>query len=141
MNQFSNDSMRQPIGVVEEKDLDGEITYSGNYGLELILDCHLCDKTAFTKKSIKKYFKKLVPLLKMQAGDQYFQRFSEHISTAIQFILTSNITVHTDTSMKEDYKVFVNIFSCKDFDTGIAKTFTQEWFKAKLVGSHLIYRH
>ncbi len=58
-------------------------------------------------------------------------------TTAIQFIKTSNITIHTLDLLK---KVYLNIFSCKDFDPEIVKQFTEEWFKGKIVNNHVIER-
>ena len=58
-------------------------------------------------------------------------------TTAVQFILTSNITIHT-LDMLEN--VYINIFSCKDFDADVARGFSEEWFKGKIVNSQLIER-
>ena len=48
-------------------------------------------------------------------------------TSAVQFILTSTIVVHTLDLMKT---VYVNIFSCKTFDTGDAARFTARWFNS-----------
>ena len=58
-------------------------------------------------------------------------------TTAVQFILTSNIVIHTLDLLGA---VYVNIFSCKDFDPKIAADFTANWFKGKIVNSHFIDR-
>ena len=49
-------------------------------------------------------------------------------TTAIQFILTSNITIHT---LDLTGIAFVNIFSCKDYDPKLAEEFTVKFFEAK----------
>ena len=49
-------------------------------------------------------------------------------TTAIQFILTSNITIHTLDILGE---VYVNLFSCKDYDIKSAQDFTLRFFGAK----------
>jgi S-adenosylmethionine/arginine decarboxylase-like enzyme len=46
----------------------------------------------------------------------------------VQFISTSDIVVHTLDVLE---KAFINIFSCKTFDKGIAAEFTKEYFDAK----------
>ena len=46
-------------------------------------------------------------------------------TSAVQFILTSTIVIHTLDLMKSAY---VNIFSCKKFDTDDAARFTARWF-------------
>ena len=49
-------------------------------------------------------------------------------TSAVQFILTSNITIHTLDLLKAAY---INIFSCKQFDKEVAEKITKEWFAAK----------
>ena len=121
----------------------------GSYGKELIIDMHNCEPSTFTRKSIKKYFKFLCDKINMKAEklcwwDDYgiepqLQQTEPHTkgTTAVQFILTSNITIHTLDILKN---VYINIFSCKDFDTEIAIQFSEEWFKGKVVNSHIIER-
>ena len=119
------------------------------YGKELILDLHECDPSTFTRKSIKKFFKELCELIDMEREklcwwDDYGvlpeeQETEPHLkgTTAIQFIKTSNITIHTLDLLKS---VYLNIFSCKDFEPEIVKQFTEEWFKGKIVNNHIIER-
>ena len=120
-----------------------------SYGKELILDIHNCDTSTFTRKSIKKYFKELCTLINMERcklcwWDDYGvpleeQETEPHLkgTTAIQFIKTSNITMHTLDLMEN---VYLNIFSCKDFDSDIVKKFSEQWFKGRIVNSHIIER-
>lgn len=120
-----------------------------SYGKELIIDLHNCDSTTFTRKSIRKFFKLLCELIDMEAEklcwwDDYglapeFQQTEPHTkgTTAVQFILTSNITIHTLDLLEN---VYINVFSCKDFDADIAMKFSEEWFKGKVVNSQLIER-
>ncbi len=119
------------------------------YGYELIIDLHKCDPSTFNRKSIKEYFKKLCDLIDMQRCELYFwddletpeneKQISPHTkgTSAIQFILTSNITIHTLDLLE---KVFVNIFSCKEFDSEIAKKFTSEWFSGEVINFHFMAR-
>ena len=119
------------------------------YGKELIIDLHICDSSTFTRKSIRKYFRLLCEQIEMKPEklcwwDDYgmeseFQQTESHTkgTTAIQFILTSNITIHTLDLLNN---VYINIFSCKDFDTDVARRFSEEWFKGKIVNSHIIER-
>ncbi len=119
------------------------------YGQELILDLHDCDMTTFTRESIKQYFIDLCDLIGMQRQDLHFwddegvpeedRQTLPHTSgiSAVQFILTSNITIH---ALDLTGKVYVNIFSCKDFDDAAAATHTKEWFKGKIAGMNFIER-
>ena len=120
-----------------------------SYGKELIIDIHNCDPSTFTRKSIRKYFKLLCKQIDMEPEklcwwddhgiEPDLQQTEPHTkgTTAVQFILTSNITIHTLDILKN---VYINIFSCKDFDTEIAMQFSEEWFKGKVVNSHIIER-
>lgn len=113
------------------------------YGKELILDMHDC--TVFDKHNIENYFKQLCELIDMEACDVHFWISEEDEekdpktfgTSAIQFILTSNITIHTLPLLK---KVFINIFSCKDFDTVIAMRFTMEFFNGTIVQAKVVDR-
>ncbi len=133
------DSMRQHVGMIEGKDLDGDPTYSGNYGLEVMVDCLGCDPVTFSQASIRKYFTALIKLIKMERGRPplFYYNKEARTTTAVQFILTSNITVHIDKPAKS---VHVNIFSCKNYDEYAAQIFTQEWFKAGRAAWHKVYR-
>ena len=113
-----------------------------NYGKELIIDLHNCNIQRFTRKSLKKYFKEVCELIKMQRAKLVFwddvgvpedeRQTLPHTTgtSAVQFILTSSITIHALSKMK---RVYVNIFSCKGFDSVLARKFTINWFEGKLV--------
>lgn len=119
------------------------------YGYELILDLHHCDSTTFNRKSIRKYFQLLCEQIDMTRCKLHFwddvgvspeeQQTSPHTkgTSAVQFILTSSIVIHTLDLMDA---VYLNIFSCKVFDKEKAENFSKEWFKAKECRSHFIER-
>ena len=109
------------------------------YGEELILDLHGCNSARFNRLDIQKYCEALCELIKMERCDLYFwddvgvaeDECQAHPKTkgtsAVQFILTSTIVIHTLDLMDA---VYVNIFSCKDFDTNEAARFTATWFES-----------
>jgi S-adenosylmethionine decarboxylase len=119
------------------------------YGKELILDVHNCDPSTFTRKSIRKYFKLLCQKIDMKAEklcwwddhglEPEYHQTEPHTrgTSAVQFILTSNITVHTLDILKN---VYINVFSCKDYDSEVVMKFSEEWFKGKIVNSQIINR-
>ncbi|MCK5610029.1 S-adenosylmethionine decarboxylase [Candidatus Pacearchaeota archaeon] len=119
------------------------------YGKELILDLHNCDPSTFTRKSIRNYFKKLCNLIDMERCELYWwddygvspeeQQTEPHMkgTSAIQFISTSNITIHTLDLLEN---VYLNIFSCKEFDPDVVVKFSEEWFKGIIVNSQVINR-
>lgn len=121
-----------------------------NYGKELILDLHECDVKTFTRKSIRKYFKELCILIDMKRDTLYwwdylgipeeeYSAIPAHLRgiSAIQFITTSNITIHTLDLLK---CVYINIFSCKEFNSLQAREFSEKWFDGKIVQNLKIER-
>jgi S-adenosylmethionine/arginine decarboxylase-like enzyme len=109
------------------------------YGIELILDLHGCDASKFTRKSISQYFEELCILIDMQREELHFwddigvpdeeKQTSPHTqgTSAVQFILTSSIVIHTLDQLEA---VYINIFSCKFYDPKVAEKFSVEWFSA-----------
>ena len=125
---------------IEDNSTD-EVTglMQSKYGIELILDLHGCDSSKFTRVSINKYFERLCVLIDMQREELYFwddegvseedKQTSPHTqgTSAVQFILTSSIVIHTLDQLKA---VYINIFSCKSFDPKVAEQFSTDWFGA-----------
>jgi len=119
------------------------------YGVELIIDLHNCDNIIFSRKSIRSYFRNLCNLIDMERckltwWDDYGLppedcQSEPHLkgTSAVQFILTSNITIHTLDLLGN---VYINIFSCKEFDADVATKFSAEWFKGKIVNSVVVER-
>lgn len=120
-----------------------------NYGKELIIDLHNCETTTFTRKYIRRYFKELCILINMERCQIYWwddlytpedeKETEPHLvgTSAIQFIKTSNITIHTLDLLKQAY---INIFSCKDFDTNIALNFSAKYFGGTVVSKKVVDR-
>ena len=120
-----------------------------NYGYELILDCHECDISTFNRKSLDSFFTDLCELIEMERCEVHFwddvgvppeeQQTEPHTkgTSAVCFILTSTIVVHTLDLLKA---VYVNIFSCKDFDPKAAEEFTKKWFGAQVASAQFIDR-
>jgi len=120
-----------------------------NYGKELILDLHECSIEKFNRKGLTTFFKELCDLIKMEREALHFwdyegvpenERPTEvHLvgTSAVQFIKTSNVVVHTLDILKQ---VYINIFSCKDFDGEIAANFIAEYFEGKIVHKEVFAR-
>ncbi len=119
------------------------------YGKELILDLHDCDPKMFNRKMIKSYFRELCNLIEMKRCELFWwddyglpkkeQQTEPHLkgTSAIQFIMTSNITVHTLDILKN---VYLNIFSCKDFDAKKAIQFSRKYFKGAVANQVIVKR-
>ncbi len=112
-----------------------------HYGKELILDLHDCDSATFNRGSINRYFTELCDLIDMKACDVHFWDDLEvpwnecqtdprtRGTSAVQFILTSNITIHALDILRT---VYVNVFSCKEFDADTVTEFTTSWFGGRI---------
>lgn len=119
------------------------------YGFELIMDLYDCNISKFNRKDLENYFIKICKAIDMKRCKLCFwddlnvkpeeRQTSPKTkgTSAVQFILTSNITLHTLDLLKS---VYVNIFSCKKFDKNIAENLTKEWFEAKECHSRFIER-
>ena len=122
---------------------------SKNYGKELILDLHKCNPKKFNRRALAKFFRELCDLIDMERCELFWwddyglppeERQTEpHLkgTSAVQFIMTSNITIHTLDIMGN---VYLNIFSCKDFDAKKATNFCRKFFEGKAVKATVIDR-
>lgn len=120
-----------------------------NYGQEVLLDLHSCDATKFTRSQIEQYCAELCELIQMERCDLHFwddvgvaedeQQTDPKTkgTSAVQFILTSTIVIHTLDLMQA---VYVNIFSCKEFDADEAAKFTAKWFDSKDWNANVVVR-
>ena len=112
------------------------------WGQLLSLDLYDCDREIITnKKELAKFCLALCDEIEMVPyGQPIVKRFGDgdlEGNTAMQFIQTSNITVHCD----EVYnRTFIDIFSCKTFSTPQAKKFCKNFFKAKKIKFQNTYR-
>ena len=118
-------------------DLAYEAPGKSEYGKELILDLHDCDSDKFTRASLEEYFTELCKVIDMERCDLHFwddvgvpeeeqqTKPKTKGTSAVQFILTRTIVINTLALMNAAY---VNIYSCKEFDTEEASEFTAKWF-------------
>ena len=109
------------------------------YGIELILDLYGCNVRTFNRIAIEKCFIELCDLIEMERCDLHFwddigvseeERQTNPMTigtSAVQFILTSTIVIHTLEVLRSAY---INVFSCKEFDSQAATEFLVRWFEA-----------
>ena len=108
-----------------------------HYGKELILDLERCTKLPQSRESLNRFMIDLCERINMKRHELYFWDYDDrpeeyekapvHLkgTSAIQFISTSNITIHTLDDMKT---VYLNIFSCKSFEPEAVVSFCMGWF-------------
>lgn len=116
------------------------------YGKELIMDLHGCPDLSLDT-DLKIFCEELAGLTNMQIEDFHYWKSNETDEkdpkifgvSAVQFILTSNITIHTLPLLNKG-TVYINLFSCKLFDTNATVHFIKEWFDAKLCRHTIVER-
>lgn len=120
-----------------------------NYGKELIIDLHDCNPAMFKRVILKKFFQELCELIDMERSKLTWwddhkvplakRQTEPHLkgTSAVQFIMTSSITVHALDLLGQ---VYINIFSCKDFDRQKAAEFCRQFFGGRIVHSTMIMR-
>lgn len=121
------------------------------YGTELILDIYNCDVVKFTRENIEAYLIELCDnVIDMKrAGLQWWDYEGEpeeyakapnHLKgiSCIQFMTTSNITIHT---LDVPKSILINIFSCKEFSKEEAVKFTVAYFGGDKTAKNFQYNY
>ena len=114
-------------------EVNEEFGYKGGYGLELVADFHDCDLSDLSKEKLHQFMVELCNLIKMKRhGDPIFwEDYSGiphlHGISAVQFIETSTIVCHPIPMKKA---LYLNVFSCKEFDIGDTLEFCKKFWKA-----------
>ena len=123
-----------------------------SYGKELILDLYNCDVDQNSAEKLELYVIGLCDIASMvRARDPYtgapmFWTWDEHRPgkadhlvgvSAVQSIETSNIVIHTLDKLKT---VYINFFSCKDFNAVHAISYSQAFFDGQIRNSITLER-
>lgn len=117
---------------------DGEVFF----GTELQLDLGNCDPAIIRiPGELVSWAQLLAEKIEMKwYGRPIEQHFgNEHVRgwTVIQLIETSNISVHAN---DDNLSAFVNVFSCRPFDTEQATEFTVSFFGARAYRATVAHR-
>jgi S-adenosylmethionine/arginine decarboxylase-like enzyme len=117
------------------------------YGHELIVNASGCDVSVMTRDKLAQFITELCDQIDMnKALEPYFWDEQNggltdepHLKgvSVFQFIETSNIVIHALTQLEV---VFLNIFSCKEFDEHTVEQFVKQFFGARDIDSQLIKR-
>ena len=115
-----------------------------DFGTELILDLHNCDRKVIRSRGkIAAFAKQLCRLIQMK---RYGEPLLEHFGhkdpvtsgyTLVQLIETSSITAHFS---ENTGNVYLNIFSCKEFDPDDTAKFCEKYFGANGAKQRFIVR-
>ena len=112
------------------------------WGKHLILDAAGCSpKMIGCAKVIDGFARSLVKRIDMVAYGQpqvvMFGSGNKKGYTLVQLIETSNITAHF---VEENDSMYLDVFSCKDFDPEVVEEAVKEFFDAKYFNSKVILR-
>jgi len=113
------------------------------WGMETCLDLKNCNPdTIRSAEKIKEYVIKLCDLIEMKRfGDCVVVHFGDDEEVAgysmTQLIETSLISGHF---ANKTNNVYINIFSCKEYDPEVAAQFTQEFFQADAYETNVLLR-
>jgi len=135
--------------VADDSDEIIEETKKEHYGQEVIMDLHDVDPDKFQTHILKKFAEDLCDEIDMQRGpiyswgqDKFEGTYKTHPKkdgiSVVQFLYESSITIH---ALDELQKIFINVFSCKDFDPEKAKAFALKTLGGNLVTEHNIVRN
>jgi S-adenosylmethionine decarboxylase len=114
------------------------------WGVHLLLDIAACRLDAATdERVIREFVSDLVEAIEMRAhGEPLVAHFAEHTPEAagwsiVQLIETSNITGHFCDLSGDAY---LDVFSCKSFDTARAIALVEERFSPHTIKATLVQR-
>ncbi len=119
------------------------------FGESLVVDLIGCHKRLFNRVDITRFCRELCVVLGMDREDLHFWDYEgeeaqykaapDHLKgiTAVQFISTSSVTIH---ALDVSRQVFIDVFSCKEFDHDKAAKFSAEFFKGKINAQHSLTR-
>ena len=112
------------------------------WGYHLILDCAGCDNALITSyANVDTFARKLVKDIDMVAyGDPQIVNFGSGNKagfTLVQLIETSNICAHF---VNENDTMYLDVFSCKEYDTEVVVKLVKEFFDAKTIRKSYLTR-
>ena len=112
------------------------------WGYHLMLDCAGCNEYAIRDAEvIHAFVKQLVKDINMVAyGEPQIVRFGSGNKagyTLVQLIETSNICAHF---VEEDNTMYLDVFSCKEFDHNVVMKLVKEYFDAVRIRPSFITR-
>ena len=112
------------------------------WGKHLILDAANCRAVSIrSSQIIYNFTKDLVKKIDMVAyGEPQIVMFgtgNKKGYTLVQLIETSNITAHF---VEETDDMYLDVFSCKDFDPHVVTGLVAEYFDPHNVTTHMLYR-
>ena len=112
------------------------------FGYHLMLDIAGCNENIKDKTKIAEFAKDLVERIDMIAHGEPIIEYMlpgdpKQGYSLVQLIETSNITAHF---IEPNYTAYVDIFSCREFDTDVVKLAVIEYFNPIKMREHFLHR-
>jgi S-adenosylmethionine/arginine decarboxylase-like enzyme len=118
-----------------------EINGGKYYGKHLMVTAVSCNENLLDLDAVSRFIKEMVPAIDMVPyGDLVIARFGEGIEigiSAVQLIVTSAITIHTNDTFRDMY---LDVFSCKWFDEEIVTKMIRDYFSPAEIKDNIILR-
>lgn len=112
-----------------------------HYGKHVILTASGCNTNLLEKVKIADFCRDMVKRIDMVPfGEPFVERFGDGDEvgiSAVQLIQTSAITIHTNDEARDMY---LDVFSCKDFDAAEVDRAVEDWFAPASIDSQTLLR-
>ena len=112
-----------------------------HYGKHVILTASGCNAALLEKDQIADFCRDMVKRIDMVPfGEPFVERFGEGDEvgiSAVQLIQTSAITIHTNDEARDMY---LDVFSCKDFEAEIVLACVKDWFAPSGIENQTLLR-
>jgi S-adenosylmethionine/arginine decarboxylase-like enzyme len=112
-----------------------------SWGFHLLIDMSKCNERIDSVDAVETFFDELIEELDMKPLSDIMIKKVEGEDgrgiSAVQMITTSSITFHSDDDKRS---VYLDIFSCKDFNPKQALKFVCDFFQPKEHAAQMIYR-
>jgi len=133
---------KSPDGLVSRGAyMRAEINGQKYYGKHLMVTAVACNQNLLDIPTVSRFIKEMVPAIDMVPyGDIVIARFGEGIEegiSAVQLIVTSAITIHTNDMYRDMY---LDVFSCKWFDEAIIVKMIKEFFSPEEIKENVVLR-
>jgi S-adenosylmethionine decarboxylase len=100
-----------------------------------------CNDNLLDIDTVSSFVKELVPAIDMVPyGDLVIARFGEGIEegiSAVQLIITSAITIHTNDQARDMY---LDVFSCKWFEESVVIDMVKKYFNPEDINDSVVLR-
>jgi S-adenosylmethionine/arginine decarboxylase-like enzyme len=118
-----------------------EVNGQKYYGKHFMATAVACNENLLNLESVSRFVKEMVPAIDMVPyGDLVIARFGEGIEegiSAVQLIVTSAITIHTNDMYRD---LYLDVFSCKWFDEAIIVKMIKEFFSPEEIKENVVLR-